>query len=123
MNPTIQKAVIRASLFDNNFSKTSTFCSADKSFNSTYTSKFYYCLLLSFSILVSFIAYLMNFNKTLMIKYSKNATIKNALIVKKLFLVQIPDKNLFIKMPVMLPMIIIGHDTIALRIFTIGSLD
>ena len=78
MNPTIQKAVISASLFDNNFSKTSTYGSADKSFNSTYTSKFYYCLLLSFSIFVSFIAYLMNFNKTLMIKYSKNATIKNA---------------------------------------------
>ena len=78
MNPTIQTAVISASLFDNNFSNTSTFGSADKSFNSTYTSKFYYCLLLSFSTLVSFMACLMNFNKTLIIKYSKNATIKNA---------------------------------------------
>ena len=55
-----------------------------------------------------------------MIKYSKNATIKNA---NKKIMLLVPDKNLFIKMPVMLPMIIIGHDTIALRIFTIGSLD
>ena len=78
MNPTIQKAVIRASLFDNSFSNTSTYGSDDKSFNSTYTSKLYYCLLLSFSTLVSFIACLINFNKTFIIKYSKNATIKNA---------------------------------------------